>query len=150
MFLLAPDILAIARDLSAGVSGAGLAVGLVLWLVGYRGHRFWLVLAVTLTGGFVGLAYGPDFGLQPLVGGLLVAVSAGTLALALARLLLFGAGGVAALALARQLVPSWDEPLVFFLSGGLVGVVLYRFWVTALTSFDGTLVLRLFLLCRDG
>ena len=70
MFLLAPDILAIARDLSAAVSGAGLAVGLVLWLVGYRGHRFWLVLAVTLAGGFAGLSYGPDFGLQPLVGGL--------------------------------------------------------------------------------
>src|SRR5205085_2224766 len=29
----------------------------------------------------------------------------------------------------------------FFLGGGLVGIVFYRFWVTALTSFAGTLLL---------
>jgi hypothetical protein len=140
--LLPADVLAEVRDLPPAQSGVGLAVGLMLWFAGARGHRFWLALAITVTGGLAGLRYGPDFGLQPLVGGLLVAVSAGALALALARVVLFAAGGVAALALVQELLPAWKEqPLVFFLTGGLVGIVFYRLWVTALTSFAGAVLI---------
>lgn len=140
--LLPSDVLAEVRDLPPVQSGTGLVVGLMLWFAGARGHRFWLALAITVAGGLAGLRYGPDFGLQPLVGGLLVAVSAGALALALSRLLLFAAGGVASLGLVYAFLPAWNEqPLVFFLTGGLIGIVFYRLWVTALTSFAGAVLI---------
>jgi hypothetical protein len=38
-------------------------------------------------------------------------------------------------------VPTLDQPLVCFLAGGLLGVALFRFWITALTSAGGTLLI---------
>jgi hypothetical protein len=142
MQLLAPDILAEARQLSAGLTGAGLALGLFLWLWGGRTHRFWLSLVMTLGAGVLGLYFGPAYGMQPLVAGLLLAVAAGTLALSLVRVLIFASGGLAALGLAQAVAPnwSWQQPLVCFLAGGLLGVFLYKFWITTLASFVGTLL----------
>ena len=48
MHLIAPDILSEARGLSPALSGVGALVGLLLWLFGWRWHRFWVVAAVTL------------------------------------------------------------------------------------------------------
>jgi hypothetical protein len=112
-------------------------------------HRFWLVLAATLTGGTIGLWYGAEYGLQPLVAGLLLAVTLGALALALMRVLLFLAGGVAAAWLAHVVAPAWGEPapVVGFLVGGLAGVVLYRVWVCALSALAGTLLIAYSILC---
>jgi hypothetical protein len=141
MQLLAPDILEDARQLSLPVSGIGVGVGLLLWLLGSRTHRFWVVLALTLGAGLAGLAYGRDYGLQPLVAGLLLAVTAGALALALVRLLLFAAGGLACLAVARAVAPEWMAELPCFLAGGLAGIFLYRLWIMALSSFVGTLLI---------
>jgi hypothetical protein len=142
MQLLAPDILAEARQLSPGVIGVGLALGLFLWLWGGRTHRFWLSLVMTLGAGVLGLYFGPAYGMQPLVAGLLLAVAAGALALSLVRVLIFASAGLAALGLAQTVAPnwSWQQPLVCFLAGGLIGVFLYRFWITTLASFVGTLL----------
>lgn len=139
MQLLAPDILEEARLLSPLLSGTGLAIGFLLWALGGRTYRFWLAMCVTLTAGILGLAWGKDYGMQPLVAGLLLAVSAGALALSLVRLLLFAAGGLAALGLMHTLIPQ--EPVAVFLVGGLIGVLLYRFWIIVFSSTIGALLL---------
>lgn len=141
MQLLAPDILEEARLLSPFLSGAGLAIGLLLWSLGGWTHRFWLAMSVTLSAGLLGLALGKDYGMQPLVAGLLLAVSAGALALSLVRILLFAAGGLAALGLLHAIAPGWDEPIAVFLVGGLIGVFLYRFWIMTFSSLIGGLLM---------
>ena len=95
MILVAPDILDEVRQLAWYLPACGLLLGLLLWLFGGRGHRFWLVLVLTFSGGVFGLTFGAAYGVQPLVAGLLLGVAAGALALALARVALFlvvGAG----------------------------------------------------------
>lgn len=139
MQLLAPDILEEARPLSPLLSGTGLAIGFLLWSLGGRTHRFWLAMSVTLTAGILGLTLGKDYGMQPLVAGLLLAISAGALALSLVRILLFVAGGLAALGLMHTIVP--EEPIAVFLVGGLIGVILYRFWIVAFSSSIGSLLM---------
>jgi hypothetical protein len=141
MQLLAPEILEEARQLSPTLTGAGLFLGLLLWIFGGRSHRFWLALLITLSAGLLGLSYGQAVGTQPLVAGLLLAVSAGALALSLVRILVFAAGGIAALGLVQVIAPSWDEPILVFLLGGLCGVLLYRFWITTFAAFLGTLLM---------
>ncbi len=141
MQLVAPDILEEARLLSPLLSGAGMLIGFLLWSLGGRTHRFWLAMSVTLTAGLLGLTLGKDYGMQPLVAGLLLAVSAGALALSLVRLLLFAAGGLASLGLIHHLAPTWNEPIAVFLVGGLIGVFLYRFWIVTFSSSIGALLL---------
>ncbi|HVS35998.1 MAG TPA: hypothetical protein VMS17_10500 [Gemmataceae bacterium] len=141
MVVVAPDILDEVRQLPWYLPALGAALGLVLWLFGGRQHRFWLVLLTTVIGGVVGLRFGPDCDMQPLVAGLLLAVTAGALALALARVLLFLLGGAASVWLGHTAAPAWDAPALCFLIGGLLGVLLYRVWVTALSSLAGTLLL---------
>ncbi|MGH7223798.1 MAG: hypothetical protein ACRELF_11255 [Gemmataceae bacterium] len=141
MHFLAPDILEEARGLSPFLSAAGLSLGFLLWSFGGRTHRFWLAMSVTLTAGLLGLTMGKQYGMQPLVAGLLLAVSAGALALSLVRILLFAAGGLAALGLMHTLAPTWDEPIAVFLVGGLVGVLLYRFWIITFSSLIGALLM---------
>jgi hypothetical protein len=141
MQLVAPDILEEARGLSPLLSGAGLVIGFLLWTLGGRTHRFWLAMSVTLAAGLLGLALGKDYGMQPLVAGLLLAVSAGALALSLVRMLLFAAGGLASLGLIHAIAPTWDEPIAVFLVGGLIGVFLYRFWIITFSSLIGALFL---------
>jgi hypothetical protein len=141
MVLVAPDILDEVRQLPWYLPAAALALGFLLWLFGGRGHRFWLVLLMTLIGGFFGLYFGPAYDVQPLVAGLLLAVAAGALALALARVLLFIVVGAGCVWLGHTVAPAWDEPAVCFLVGGLLGVLLYRIWVAALSSLAGTLLI---------
>jgi hypothetical protein len=89
----------------------------------------------------LGLTLGKDYGMQPLVAGLLLAVSAGALALSLVRILLFAAGGLAALGLMHSVSSGWDEPIAVFLVGGLIGVLLYRFWIVTFSSLIGALLM---------
>jgi hypothetical protein len=146
MQLLAPDILEEARQLSLGVCSAGLVTGLLLWVLGWWGHRFWTVLAATLAGGILGLSSSPE-GVQPLVTGLLLGVAAGALALNLVRALAFAAGGLACWLAVHAVAPTWNEPLLCFLIGGLVGLLLFRLWTMALTSLAGTLLMGYSSLC---
>jgi hypothetical protein len=141
MHLLAPDILEEARTLSPFLSGAGMLIGFLLWMFGGRTHRFWLAMSVTLAAGLLGLSHGKQYGMQPLVAALLLAVSAGALALSLVRILLFAAGGMAALSLIHAVARGWDQPIAVFLVGGLIGVILYRFWIAIFSSLVGTLLM---------
>jgi hypothetical protein len=114
-------------------------------LTGWWGHRFWIVLATTFLAGLFGLIKGPVLQVQPLVAGLLLAIAAGLLALALVRVVAFAAGGVAAWLLVRALAPAtWQEPLVCFLVGGLVGLLLFRVWMMVLAGLWGSLLMIYF------
>src|SRR5262245_42715137 len=101
MWILAPDILELSRQLSPMVCIVGLLLGALLWSLGASSYRFWLALMVTVAAGGVGLNLARANGVQPLVAGLLMALAAGVMALSLARITLFVAGGVAGMLLAR-------------------------------------------------
>src|SRR5260370_1036831 len=124
MRLLAPDVLAVTRDLPPLACGLAFLAGAFLWLFGACSHRFWLALLLTVSAGLAGLQHARDYQVQPLVAGLLAALSAGLLALALSRIALFLAGGLAGLAVAGAAGPTWNEFVCFF-AGGLAGVLLY-------------------------
>jgi hypothetical protein len=147
MQLLAPDILEEARGLSIPVCVTAFVLGLLIWLLGWRGHRFWIVLVTTVCAGILGLYSGALHGTQPILAGILLAVAAGALALAMVRVVAFGAGGVAAILLAKAVAPTWDEPLIAFLIGGLIGLVLFRLWTMVLTSSAGTMLMAYAGLC---
>jgi hypothetical protein len=140
MHLIAPDILAEARGLSVSASATGAALGLFLWLFGWRWYRFWMVAGVTIAGGLYGLASGQPSDAHAIAGGLLLAVCAGLLALELARLCAFAAGGTAAWLATGAVLPNSPEAGLFFLAGGLLALVFYRLWMMALTSFIGTML----------
>ena len=58
--------------------------------------------------------------------GLLAALGAGYLALELARVLAFVGGGAVAGLLVKTFLPTLHEPLLAFLAGGLLAVLLFR------------------------
>lgn len=144
MQLLAPEILTETRGLSVPLSATGLTLGLLLWLFGWRGHRFWIVLIATVSAGILGLYTSPSVGTKSLVAGLLLAVAAGALALALVRVVAFLCSGFLTWTIVHTLLPTWNEPLVCILVGGLVGLVLFRLWTMTLTSLTGSLLLLYF------
>jgi hypothetical protein len=55
MHLIAPDIMAEARGLSPAIPAVGATIGALLWLYGSYGHRFWIVMLLTLAAGIYGL-----------------------------------------------------------------------------------------------
>jgi hypothetical protein len=146
MELLDRDILADVCGLSLPLVVTGLVLGLTLWLFGWRTHRFWVVLIMTVLAGIYGLYEAPPFRAQPLLASLLLAVAAGLLALAMIRVLAFVAGGGAGLLLVQAAAPTWSQPLLAFLACGLLGLLLFRLWMMALTSFSGALVIAYALL----
>ncbi len=84
---------------------------------------------------------------------LLLAAAAGVLALHLVRLVAFVAGGCAGVLLLTELAPASGQALIVFLVAGLCGLLLFRFWIMALTSFSGSLLISyaaLALLHRSG
>ena len=141
MQLIQGDILAAGNGLSFGAAGFLVFIGLLLWAVGWRWHRFWVVFGITLTAGLVGLGAGRAAGgHQVMVVGVLLAVSAGMLALELAKVISFATGGVAAWVATQTVFPQVQELWVIFLGGGLLGVVLYKLWTMLTTSLLGVLV----------
>jgi hypothetical protein len=145
MQLIAPDILLEIKGLSLPLLIMGLAVGMLLLATGWQGHRFWIVLMATAGAGVTGLLSAPANRMQPVIGGLLLAVAAGVLALALVRVVAFAAGGVAAWLAMHSLGPAgWDEPLICFVGGGLIGLLLFRLWTMVLSSFGGSVLIGYF------
>jgi hypothetical protein len=141
MQLIAPDILAEARGLTGAMTGTVCVLGAALWLFGWRWHRFWVVAGITLSAGLIGLNAGrAGGGTQMLAVGILLAVAAGMLALELAKVLAFVAGGVGAWLAVQWVLPQAQELWAVFLSGGLFGLLLYRVWTMILTSLMGTLL----------
>lgn len=142
MQLIAPDILTEVRALSLPLCGVGFSVGLLLWATGWRAHRFWIVLAATSAAGLGGLLHGPSTRVQPVVAAVLLALAAGMLALALVRVVAFVGGGLAAWLAVRSLGPSgWDDPVLCFVAGGLLGLVSFRLCAMALTSLAGAVLM---------
>lgn len=151
MQLIAPEILLEAHGIAPAISAAGLCVGLLLWLTGWWGHRFWIVLTTTVVGGFLGLKLEPVYDTHPLLTALLLAIAAGVLALALVRVIVFAASGATLCAVVHLFAPmNWDKPLCWFLVGGMAGLLLFRFWTMLLTSFCATLLMGYSLLCLLG
>ena len=140
MHLIAPDILAEARGASGALAGTACALGFALWLFGWRWHRFWVVAGVTLGAGLIGLNAGRASGGQVMAVGVLLAVAAGMMALELAKVVAFVAGGVGAWLAVQWVLPQAQELWAVFLSGGLVGLLLYRLWTMLLTSLFGALL----------
>jgi hypothetical protein len=141
MQFINPDVLQAGKGLSAGAAAFFIIVGCLLWLVGWRWHRFWIVFGLTMISGVIGLALGEAAGgQQVMVLGVLLAVSAGMLALELAKILSFMTGGIAAWVVAQMVFPQAQELWAIFLAGGLLGVVLYRLWTMLTTSFLGVLI----------
>jgi hypothetical protein len=140
MHLIAPDVLADARGMSPALSGLGVLIGGLIWLFGWRWHRFWVMGAVTVAGGMIGLQTGRSSGGHIFAMCVLLALSAGLLALELARVFIFLASGTSVWLAASLLFPKGQELWVAFLIGGLLGVFLYRFWAMLLTSMTGVLL----------
>ena len=141
MQLIAPDILAEARGLTGAMTGTICVLGFALWSFGWRWHRFWIVAGITLASGLIGLNAGRTTnGTQVMAVGILLAVSAGLLALQLAKVLAFVAGGCGAWLAVQWVLPQAQELWAVFLSGGLFGLLLYQFWTMLLTSLLGALL----------
>ena len=140
MQLIAPDILTEARGLTGAMAGTACVLGIALWLFGWRWHRFWVVAGITLAAGLIGLNAGRVAGGQVLAIGILLAVAAGMMALELAKVLAFIAGGIGAWLAAQWVLPQAQELWAVFLSGGLLGLLLYRLWTMMLTSLMGTVL----------
>lgn len=141
MQLIVPDILAEARGLTTAMSGTLCALGIALWLFGWRWHRFWIVAGITLAAGLLGLNAGRAAGgTQIMALGILIAVAAGMMALELAKVFAFVAGGCGAWLAVQWVFPQAQELWAVFLSGGLFGLLLYRLWTMLLTSLAGVLV----------
>lgn len=141
MQLIAPDILAEARGLTPAAAGTLCALGVALWLFGWRWHRFWIVAGITLAAGLLGLDAGRAAGgTRIMAGGILLAVAAGMLALELAKVFAFVAGGCGAWLAVQWVFPQAQELWAVFLCGGLFGLLLYRLWAMLLTSLAGVLL----------
>lgn len=141
MQLIVPDILAEARGLTTAMSGTLCALGIALWLFGWRWHRFWIVAGITLAAGMLGLNAGRAAGgTQIMALGILIAVAAGMMALELAKVFAFVAGGCGAWLAVQWVFPQAQELWAVFISGGLFGLLLYRLWTMLLTSLAGVLV----------
>jgi hypothetical protein len=141
MQLVDAGILEAAVGLSVPLCAGGLLIGVLLWIAGGLMHRFWVVVGATVLAGVAGMYWGKQYDMQPLVAGLLVAVSVGSLALALFRIALFLVSGLTVAWVASVLAPSWNESIACFFAGGLLGIALYRLCVIVLASFAGTLLI---------
>jgi len=141
MQLIIPEILAEARGLTTAMTGTLCALGFALWLFGWRWHRFWIVAGITLAAGLLGLNAGRAAGgTQIMALGILIAVAAGMMALELAKVFAFVAGGCGAWLAAQWVFPQAQELWAVFISGGLFGLLLYRLWTMLLTSLAGVLI----------
>jgi hypothetical protein len=123
------------------MTGTLCALGVALWLFGWRWHRFWIVAGITLAAGLLGLNAGRAAGgTQIMALGILIAVAAGMMALELAKVFAFVAGGCGAWLAVQWVFPQAQELWAVFISGGLFGLLLYRLWTMLLTSLAGVLI----------
>jgi hypothetical protein len=141
MQLVAPDILGDACGLSVGLAIVALLAGFVLWLFGWRSHRFWVVLGATVLAGVFGLIQGPALRAPTLPVAVLLALAAGLLALSLMRAAVFFTTGLAVVLLTQELWPDLHQPVLIFLGTGILCHFLFRLCLTALTAFGGAVLM---------
>ncbi len=140
MTLISPDVIAELAGLSLGAGGFLMLVGFLLWGFGWRWHRFWMVFGFTAAAGIVGMASGRAAGGPILVMGLLLAFAGGVLAIELAKVFAFVAGGIGFWFAVQTVFPQGQELWAVFLAGGLFGVLLYRLWTMILLSYLGVVL----------
>lgn len=140
MHLIAPDILTEANGLSIPFSVAGMVLALLLWVLGWHWHRFWIVAASTVAAGLYGLSTHQAVSPRMLAAGVLLAVAAGMLAVDLSRFLAFATGGLSAWLIVHRILPAFQEPIICIMCGGILGIFLYRLQLMLLFSFVGTLL----------
>ncbi len=138
MYLIATDILTDLCGLSLGMILTMFPIGLMLWLLGWWSHRFWIVLGSTVLAGVFGLMEAPAWRVQPIVVAVLLAIAAGVLALALIRVVTFIVGGLGGVYLVQLALPALQQPLITFLICGLVGLLLFRWFFMISTSILGS------------
>src|SRR5262245_29073032 len=141
MQLIAPDILAEARGLSYPFTAIGIVLGALMWVFGWKWHRFWIVFITTVAAGVYGLSQQQALGPKMLAAGLLLAVAAGLLALDLSRFIAFSTTGLGFWLVVHAVVPTFQEPLISFLVGGILGLLLYRWQWMFLSSAIGVLLI---------
>lgn len=142
MQVLSPEVLADVLELPSVALMVLMGLGASLALTGWRWHRFWLTISVSLICGLVGLRQAQAWGIQqPIVAAVLLATAAGCLALSLARVGLFLAYGLATWYAVKRLAPPYAIPAVCICLGGLFSVLFYRLCVVLLTSVVGSTIL---------
>lgn len=142
MQVLSPDVLADVLDLPMAALLVIMGVGAGLALTGWRWHRFWLTISVSLICGMVGLRQAQAWGIQqPILAGVLLSAAGGCLALSLARVALFLAYGLATWYAMKRLAPPYAIPAICICLGGIFSVLFYRFCVVLLTSVTGSVLL---------
>ena len=141
MQVLSADVLADVLELPVPTLLVLMGIGAALALTGWRWHRFWLTICVSMISGLVGLRQAQAWGInQPIIAGVLLAAAAGCLALSLARVGLFLAYGLAAWYAMKRLAPPYAIPAICICVGGLFSVLFYRFCVVLLTSVVGSIL----------
>lgn len=142
MNLLSPEYLSELMDLPSAALLVMLGLGTGLALTGWKWHRFWLTLCLSLVAGLVGLKQAAAWGIhQPVLAGVVLAATAGCLALSLARVGLFLAYGLTCWYAMQRLAPAYAIPAMCICGGGIFSVVFYRFSMALLTSAIGCLMI---------
>ncbi len=137
--LVSADVLEAGQGLSVAMLGTLTVVGMALWCCGWRWHRFWMMLGMgLLVGGVCWRWLTPLVAAPPLVFTAMAALCGAWLGVELVRLGVFVAGGVIAMGGVQHLVPGAHELWLAFVIGGLVALLLFRWWVMLLTAAAGT------------
>lgn len=71
----------------------------------------------------------------------MLGVSAGLLSFELGRVIAFVSGGLATAMFLSHFVPTFPEPLLAYLAGGLFAVLLFKLWFLAVMGFAGAMVM---------
>lgn len=141
MAIITPEFLTDILDLPMPALLVLMGVGLLLALTGWRWHRFWLTICISMVAGVIGLKQATAWGIQqPMVAGVLLAAAAGCLSLSLARVGLFLAYGLGCWYIMKRVAPPYAIPAICICAGGLFSVLFYRFCVVLLTSVIGALL----------
>jgi hypothetical protein len=141
MQVVTTDLLTDMCGLSPLLNAVIAAAGLVLCLFGWWSHRFWIVLAATVAAGVLGLSQAAALRTPALPVAVLMSLAAGVLALSLIRVAVFLAAGLSFVLICQQCLPTLNQPVIVFLTGGLVCHVLFRLCLTTLTSLAGAVLL---------
>lgn len=142
MEILSPEVVTDILELPLPALLAMMGAGLLLSITGWKWHRFWLTMCVSLIAGLIGMRQSTAWGIsQPVVTGVLLAAAAGCLALSLSRVALFLAYGLTCWYAMKRMSPVYAIPAICICAGGLFSVVFYRFCVVLLTSTIGSVVL---------
>jgi len=139
--MISTEVLQAARGMSVAMLGTVLALGLAIWLFGWRWHRFWITCLAVATAVATTWKYGNLWTQTPLaVAVTVIALAAGVVAVELVRLAIFVLGGVILYYLTCQYLPEFHDTWLAFPLGGLIAMLLYRLGWLIMTSILGTLI----------